>query len=380
MGHTPANLLFLGCLLLGTPAYGESGPAGLWAEQEGMIVFEAENGSGTWTVVQDPAVSGGAYVNDPGSGEMHFQLAIKSPGKWQIHMLAMRGMDTPASDDENDCCIFINKERIYGSDDETRPEGMRINGTGWGWTTRPKGPGGHTPDVIKNGDVHLRVAEPGIYTFTLAHRSVNFNIDKIVLKHESRSDASTKPDGHGPGVTRVSANGVSYLSVPEMAIELASSWPGEVPPALTTLCELVDSPLRADPRAMEHYLTELCEQLEASEDEGIVEPLVKLLGGELIARFERSRSGNRVKITCEFQPVRCDRILKAELTPASDPDSNDKLPSKRVTLSTKPKATSLSLRFSGDHTIPGEIPLIVTWQFGDLSWNQTVLATEQTEQ
>jgi hypothetical protein len=175
--------------------------AGTWAERDGVVAMEAERGKGDWTPRDDPAASAGRFVNDPGRGAMSYAFTVTKTGRFFVFLRARKGTATPATDDENDVFVEIDGQRLYGGDGKTRPEGMRTNPTTWAWTFLPKGPGGHTPDAIRDLNVYALIEKPGPHELVLRHRSVNFSVDKIVLKHESVADAMKNPSGTGPAET-----------------------------------------------------------------------------------------------------------------------------------------------------------------------------------
>ena len=145
-------------------------------ERDGRVAFEAEDGEGDWRVIATPS---GAGVQDPGKGAMRYEIEFTLPGNYYVFLYAKQG---PAGGGaENDAALTLNGERLYGSDHTTRPEGMRVHGD-WQWTFLPKGPGGHTPEAIRNRPVYFRVPAPGRYVLEIKHRSANFAVDKVLMK------------------------------------------------------------------------------------------------------------------------------------------------------------------------------------------------------
>lgn len=82
---------------------------------------------------------------------------------------------------ENDVRLFLVGEKLYASDPNLRPDGMRSSGD-WKWAKLPKGPGSHTADAIRDDPVYFKVTRSGKHLFKIAHRSNNFAIDKVVMK------------------------------------------------------------------------------------------------------------------------------------------------------------------------------------------------------
>jgi hypothetical protein len=147
-------------------------------ERDGRVEFEAEDGTGDWKRI---ALPGGHAIQDPGEGTMRYEIKFTTAGRYYVFLLAKQGPTGPGKD--NDCVLMLNGERLFGSDHRTRPEGMRVHGD-WKWSHLPKGPGGHTPDAIRNDPVYFRVPAPGRYTLEMAHRSANFAVDKILMKRD----------------------------------------------------------------------------------------------------------------------------------------------------------------------------------------------------
>jgi len=145
-------------------------------EKDGSVAFEAEDGRGNWNIVHS---STGKAIQDPGGGCMRYEIQFNQPGKYYVFLLARQG--PLGKDKENDVLLSLDGEKLYASDDVTRPDGMRTNGD-WKWTKLPKGPGSHTPDPIRRDPVYFKVDRPGTYTLEIAHRSANFAVDKILMK------------------------------------------------------------------------------------------------------------------------------------------------------------------------------------------------------
>jgi hypothetical protein len=126
---------------------------------------------------------------------------VTKTGRYYVFLRAKRGNGTEALDDENDCLVEIDGQKLYGGDGSTRVDGMRSQPLFWAWSFLPKGPGNHTPENIKYANVHAVIGKAGTHQFSLKHRSDNFSIDKILLKHESVPDAKAMPPDYGPPET-----------------------------------------------------------------------------------------------------------------------------------------------------------------------------------
>jgi hypothetical protein len=172
-----------------------------WSERDGVVVMEAERGQGTWKIIEDAGCSGGRGINDPGRGMMSYTFHVQKPGRWYLFLRAVRGSTTARTDDENDVTVEVNGARLFGSDAQTRPEGLRVRSETWTWTFLPKGPGAHTPDNIREGNVHFVAGRAGQQRLDLIHRSTNISIDRILLRHESVPNATALPTDLGPAET-----------------------------------------------------------------------------------------------------------------------------------------------------------------------------------
>ncbi len=145
-------------------------------EKNGIVTIEAEAGKGNWNIIPSPT---GKAIQDPGLGCMRYEVQFTRPGKYYVFLLARQG--PRGKDKENDVLLSLDGEKLFGSDDAARPDGMRTYGD-WKWTKLPKGPGHHTPDAIRKDPVYFKVHQPGTCVLEIAHRSANFAIDKIVMK------------------------------------------------------------------------------------------------------------------------------------------------------------------------------------------------------
>jgi hypothetical protein len=144
--------------------------------KSGKVLIEAESGRGKWTKINSPT---GSAIQDPGEGGMKYDIVFEQPGRYYVFLFAKPG--TEGKDKENDVLLNLDGRKLYGSDDQTRPDGMRAYGD-WKWTKLPKGPGHHTPDNIRDDGVYFLVEKPGHYTLEIAHRSASFAIDKVLMK------------------------------------------------------------------------------------------------------------------------------------------------------------------------------------------------------
>jgi len=149
-------------------------------ERNGLVQFEAENGTGDWKRIATPD---GAAVEDPGSGSMSYEIEFTQPGKYYVFLLARQGEAGRGKGKENDAALTLGGEKLYGGDDTTRPTGIRCSGD-WKWAWRPKGPGGHTPTTIRDQPAYFLVKQPGRLRLEITHRSDNFAIDRVQMKRD----------------------------------------------------------------------------------------------------------------------------------------------------------------------------------------------------
>jgi hypothetical protein len=143
-------------------------------EQNGIVEIEGEDGRGNWTTIDSPT---GKAIQDPGEGSMRYDIIFDQPGRYYVFLLAKQG---PRGKD-NDVLLSLDGRKLYGLDNQSRPDGMRSSGD-WKWTHLPKGPGFHAPDSIRDDGVYFLVEKPGHHTLEIAHRSSNFAIDKVLMK------------------------------------------------------------------------------------------------------------------------------------------------------------------------------------------------------
>lgn len=181
------------------------GQEATWHDVDGVVSIEAEKGKGT--VKQIEGVSGQAVMFMEPEERMDYSVTFSQPGKYWTFILAKQGPE--GGGEQNDVFVFLDGERTYAVDDVTRPEGIRSYGD-WSWGYLAKGPGGHTPDNIRDDPVYVLVEEPGTYTFSLVYRSEHFAVDKVVLQWEDR----TRPEGMGPDETLISTSAAEDSPAP----------------------------------------------------------------------------------------------------------------------------------------------------------------------
>ncbi|MBN1672596.1 MAG: DUF5060 domain-containing protein [Kiritimatiellae bacterium] len=171
-------------------------PAG-FVEQGGIVSMEAEHAGTITGWISVAGVSGSARQDNAprGEGGLTFPVTFTQGGRYYVWLFCRYTGDV--SGERNDCFVWLDGEKLYGSDDVTRPDGIRTHSAAMAWSSLPKGPGGDTPDNIRNDPTYALVSGPGLHEFKIGSRSIGFVVDKIVLK---LNDAAP-PAGTGPPET-----------------------------------------------------------------------------------------------------------------------------------------------------------------------------------
>ena len=184
------------CLMAGLFFSANSFAQPKFQEANGIISIEAEYAKEIvgWALVQGSSGNALQDTSDRNLGYMTYDINFQTPGNYYMFLYCL----APNKDtSKNDCFVFLNEEKLYAADDSTRPDGMRVHTAEFSWTFYPKGPGGHTPPIIKHEPVYALVEKPGIHTLKIVSRSKGFTLDKIVLKLNDPN----KPAGTGPAET-----------------------------------------------------------------------------------------------------------------------------------------------------------------------------------
>ncbi|MDZ7370176.1 MAG: hypothetical protein ONB12_03290 [candidate division KSB1 bacterium] len=178
-------------------------PVYRFVEVNGIVAMEAENADRIigWKLIDGKSKQALQDTSAQGKGYMTYSVRIDQPGKYWVSLLCL----APFGDtSKNDCYVYLDGKRLYGIDDKTRPDGMRCHTATFQWSALPKGPGGHTPEVIKEHPVYALVEKAGVHEFKIVSRSKEFCVDKIVLK----LDDKTPPTGLGPEETTAASVGM----------------------------------------------------------------------------------------------------------------------------------------------------------------------------
>jgi len=161
------------------------------------ITIEAETGTGEWMRFEE---DGQTVIQAVPDTSMTYRVQFSAPGLYYIHLrcrltsgMARADGTILADHSTNDAHVTVGGVRLYGSDHTTRPEGMRCHSRTLGWWSLPKGPGGHTPEVIKETPVVTYLPEAGVYEVVLRFRSPGFVVDKIAFTRTALPPAEWYP-------------------------------------------------------------------------------------------------------------------------------------------------------------------------------------------
>lgn len=152
-------------------------------------VMEAENANSISGWNSTAGVSGTARIDASDNGYVTYEVTFTRTGNYYVFLLCKYTGSSSA--ERNDCFITLDGAKLYGSDNVTRPDGIRTHSPTFAWSGLPKGPGGSTPENIKNNPVYAKVSSAGTKTFKIGSRSQGFVVDKIQLQLAN----STKPIG-----------------------------------------------------------------------------------------------------------------------------------------------------------------------------------------
>jgi hypothetical protein len=154
-------------------------------EQNGQVLIPAVEGKGQWERFEE---DGFTVIRAVHGESMIYRVDFKQAGIWYVHLRCrltsgMKGPDGKVLADHstNDAYVTVGGVRLHGSDRVTRPEGMRCHGRALDWWSLPKGPGGHTPDAIRDDPVMAFLPEPGVYELALRYRSPGFVVHQIAF-------------------------------------------------------------------------------------------------------------------------------------------------------------------------------------------------------
>lgn len=169
---------------------------GAFRERSGVVSIEVEHALEAHGWIPVPGKSGEARQDATGrggNGHLTFDIDFDQAGRYYAFLLSRHNHAA----EQDDCFLTLDGQKLFARDGTTRPDGMQASSFDFTWSMRPKGPGGHTPEHIKEGPVYFEVPGPGRRRLVIGSRSVKFEVDKIVLK----KDDATPPSGSGPPET-----------------------------------------------------------------------------------------------------------------------------------------------------------------------------------
>ena len=169
--------------------------------RNGLVIIEAESGAGKWERVTD---QGTTAIRSAVGAKMSYQVQFPEAGIYYVHLRCHYsvGMKNAAGEvlkgeSTNDALFTVGGARLYGSDNATRPEGLRCHSADFRWWSRPKGPGAHTPNPIKELPAHTFIPQPGVYEVVIGYRSPGFVIDQLAFSRTAQpnldSGSKAKP-------------------------------------------------------------------------------------------------------------------------------------------------------------------------------------------
>ena len=195
-------LAVAGVALLASPA-----PAApIVQEKDGLVIMEAESTPsklGDWGKKNDVKGFGGEChleftgnkaESGPPRSPLLYAFKVSKAGKYSLLIRAHKRLESKRQDISNDCYVALQGEFTSGGTAplEVLKKDTKLFGgdaKAWGWAT--------TLDVNHKKYPAVYELKPGkTYILTISGRSKNFNIDAILLAHESL-DAKKVMRDHG---------------------------------------------------------------------------------------------------------------------------------------------------------------------------------------
>lgn len=174
----------------------------VFEEKRGVIVIEAESTDsrfGRWkkkTSVKGFTgechieFTGNKTENGPPESPLEYHFIVRKPGRYSLILRAHKRLETKRDDISNDCYVALKGDFESGGSATKsilRKDTKLFGGDkdGWGWA--------ETLDVDHNKyPVIYTLKENETYELTISGRSKNFNIDRIMLVHESENIKEVK--------------------------------------------------------------------------------------------------------------------------------------------------------------------------------------------
>ncbi|MEP4076639.1 hypothetical protein [Haloferula sp.] len=168
----------------------------VFEEKGGLVVIEAESTDsrlGDWEKKTDVAdfegechleFTGNKTTNGPPKSPLKYEFKISKAGNYTLTIRARKRLESERADISNDCFVALKGDFEAGDkaplkvlQKDTKLFGG--NADDWGWASTLDENHKKYPPVYK-----LKAGET--YELTIHGRSKNFNIDRIVLYHESK--------------------------------------------------------------------------------------------------------------------------------------------------------------------------------------------------
>ena len=193
----------------------------IFEEKGGIVVIEAESTKsslGRWIKKTDVEgftgdchleFTGNKPENGPPQSPLKYRFRINQAGKYQLTLRARKRLESKRQDISNDCYIALKGDFTSGGEaplavlrKDTKMFGG--NADGWGWTLQLDEQHKKYPAIYE-----LKAGET--YELTISGRSKNFNIDRILLTHES---ANLRQTQNGNPAQSETAGGLPGSGVP----------------------------------------------------------------------------------------------------------------------------------------------------------------------
>ena len=220
--NLPANLTInaQSGVISGTLDAGTDGTAGVFQEQNGIVVIEAESGDYPANWAEETAFSGftgdgylrfdgSDHFGTPGFDTIEYQVEITNPGTYKFQWRNTFGFGNNPTE-HNDSWLKIEADSFYGQkggstvcpkgydsaeNDCTGAAPAGAGSSGWFKIYRSGGNQGQWTWSTNTSDndphsIFARFDSPGIYTILVSGRSKHHTIDRMVL---SKSDYSGNP-------------------------------------------------------------------------------------------------------------------------------------------------------------------------------------------
>ncbi|BCX48210.1 T9SSC-terminal target domain-containing protein [Haloferula helveola] len=187
-------------LLLALPAFGADDP--VFLEKGGVVMIEAESTAsrlGKWELKTSVAgfsgeghleFTGNKPETGPANSPLKYRFEVSKPGNYSLILRGHKRLISKREDICNDCYVALDGDFDSGS---KTPKSILTSDTkmfggsadGWGWCVK-------LDANHKKWDPIYTLKEGETYELTISGRSQNFNLDAIILLHESESLNSVK--------------------------------------------------------------------------------------------------------------------------------------------------------------------------------------------